>query len=455
MRARWPNISAPEHHEVRLGREEFFAALPALIWHEDEPIVWPSSVSLYFVAMLARERVKVVLTGEGSDETLGGYTRYAWTLANSRMDRAYRSLTPAFFRQWIRHGIGSGVLPSGLRRKLEHTFLGRDGASWPSFYFDNFYSAFSAAEQGGLLTPRARELGGNAYAGSMAYWDKSSGDPLHRLLYTDIHTYMVELLMKQDQMSMAASIESRVPFLDHVLVEFTARIPSRYSIQGLSGKHILKLAVEDLLPHSIVHRQKMGFPTPWAYWLAGPQLDDLESMISEPRTLERGLIERDAVRRLFAEHRAGRRDNGESNLASAESRDLAARFPRWRVAHHEINFTASRRYGNAPATKQALITPLSPPGEEGEVGSQLCGCSIPRAAPNHLRHPYWLRASSRYTLSHWSRTTSQVYFRDSSYAFFASFSARVASRSKRITLVASAFSSPTFESNPVPSCSTR
>ena len=299
------------HHEIRLNREEFFASLPALIWHEDEPIVWPSSVSLYFVANLARERVKVVLTGEGSDETLGGYTRYAWTPANSRMDRLYRSITPAFFRQWIRHGIESGVLPSGLRRKLEHTFLGRDGASWPSFYFDNFYSAFSAAEQAELLTPGARELSRNAYAGSMDYWDKSSGDLLHRLLYTDIRTYMVELLMKQDQMSMAASIESRVPFLDHVLVEFTARIPARYSIQGLSGKQILKLAVEDLLPHSIVYRQKMGFPTPWAYWLAGPQLDDLESMLLEPRTLERGLIERDAVRKLFAEHRAGRRDNGD------------------------------------------------------------------------------------------------------------------------------------------------
>jgi asparagine synthase (glutamine-hydrolysing) len=298
------------HHQVLLSREEFFATLPALIWHEDEPIVWPSSLSLYFVAKLARERVTVVLTGEGSDETLGGYTRYAWTLANSRLDRVYRSLTPAFFRQWIRDGIGSGVLPSGLRRKLEHTFVGRDGASWPSFYFDNFYSAFSAAEQGELLTPRARELSGNAYAGSMAYWDKSSGDLLHRLLYTDIRTYLVELLMKQDQMSMAASIESRVPFLDHQLVEFAARIPARYSIQGLSGKHILKLAVEDLLPDSVVYRQKMGFPTPWAYWLAGPQLDDLESMLLEPRTLERGLIERDVVRKLFAEHRAGRRDNG-------------------------------------------------------------------------------------------------------------------------------------------------
>jgi asparagine synthase (glutamine-hydrolysing) len=298
------------HHEVQLSRDDFFAALPALIWHEDEPLVWPSSVSLYFVAKLARERVTVVLSGEGSDETLGGYTRYAWTLANCRMDRVYRSLTPTFFRQWIRDGIGSGVLPSGVRRKLEHTFAGRDGTSWASLYFDNFYSAFSAAEQGELLTPRARELSANAYAASMAYWDKSSGDLLHRLLYTDIHTYMVELLMKQDQMSMAVSIESRVPFLDHVLVEFTARIPARYSIQGLSGKHILKLAVEDLLPHSIVYRQKMGFPTPWEHWLAGTQLDNLEKMLLERRTLERGLVERDAVKRLFAEHRACRRDNG-------------------------------------------------------------------------------------------------------------------------------------------------
>ena len=298
------------HHEVRLNKEEFFAELPRLIWHEDEPIVWPSSVALYSVARLAREQVKVVLTGEGSDETLGGYTRYAWTLANTRMDRVYRSLTPAFLRQWIRDGIGSGVLPSGLHRKVEHTFAGRDGGSWPSFYFDNFYSAFSAVEQRELLTPGAREQCGNAYAASMAYWDKSKGDLLHRLLYTDIRTYMVELLMKQDQMSMAASIESRVPFLDHVLVELTARIPAKYSIRGLSGKHILKSAVEDLLPHSIIYRTKMGFPTPWAYWVSGPQLDILESMLMEPRALERGLVEGDAVRKLFIEHRISHRDNG-------------------------------------------------------------------------------------------------------------------------------------------------
>src|SRR5438132_10580579 len=133
------------HHEVRLSRQEFFDSLPKLIWHEDEPIVWPSSLSLYFVARLARERVTVVLTGEGSDETLAGYPRYVWTLQNSRMDRVYRSIVPSALRELLRQAIAAGPLGSSLRRKLEHTFLVRDGASWRSFYFDNFYSAFSSA----------------------------------------------------------------------------------------------------------------------------------------------------------------------------------------------------------------------------------------------------------------------------------------------------------------------
>jgi asparagine synthase (glutamine-hydrolysing) len=298
------------HHEVHLSRDEFFQALPRLTWHEDEPFVWPSSVALYFVARLAKERVTVVLTGEGSDETLAGYTRYPWTLLNSRMDTAYRKLTPAFLRGMLRTMIHASPIPAASRRKLEHTFLMRDGTSWPAFYFDNFYSAFSAAEQEELLTPEAKQMAGEAYAGSMNYWNHSTGDLVHRLLYTDIKTYLVELLMKQDQMSMAASVESRVPFLDHRLVEFTASIPAKYSTQGMAGKFILKAAVEDLLPKSIVYRQKMGFPTPWAYWLAGSFLDSLQRLLLEPRTLDRGLFRADTIKRLFAEHTAGRRDHG-------------------------------------------------------------------------------------------------------------------------------------------------
>jgi asparagine synthase (glutamine-hydrolysing) len=300
------------HHEVMVSRQEFFDALPKLIWHEDEPITWPSSVALYFVARLAREHVKVVLTGEGSDETLAGYGRYAFTLKNATFDRVYSRVVPEFVRRQVRHHIEDSTwIGTSLRRKLSHSFLAKDGESWVSFYFDNFFSAFSEQEQTGLLQDKvAGEFGhGASYRHVSDYWEASSGEMLQRLLYTDIKTYLVELLMKQDNVSMAASIESRVPFLDHKLVEFATRIPQRVQIQGMAGKKILKTAMQALLPHSIVHRQKLGFPTPWSGWLNGPQLESIQSLLLEPRSLERHLFKPASVERLFWEHRTRRGDH--------------------------------------------------------------------------------------------------------------------------------------------------
>ena len=153
----------------------------------------------------------------------------------------------------------------------------------------------------------------------MKYWNHSSGDLLHRLLYTDIKTYLVELLMKQDQMSMAASIESRVPFLDHALVEFTASIPAKYATRGMAGKCILKAAVEDLLPIQLYIDKRWDFPRLGHIGLQGPSLDALRSLLLEARTLERGLFRAEAVNRLFAEHTAGLSRSRQSHLAIAES----------------------------------------------------------------------------------------------------------------------------------------
>ncbi|MGA1985107.1 MAG: asparagine synthase (glutamine-hydrolyzing) [Candidatus Sulfotelmatobacter sp.] len=299
------------HHEVMVSEREFFDTLPKLIWHEDEPIVWPSSVALYFAARLARERVTVVLTGEGSDETLAGYGRYAFTLKNSAFDRIYRRLVPGALRRRVRDSISnSNWIGSTLRRKLTHTFLAKDGNSWTEFYFDNFFSAFGEQEQAGLLEDEvAREFEtGACYRNVLDYWEDSSGDLLQRLLYTDIKTYLVELLMKQDNMSMAASVESRVPFLDHGLVEFVMRIPPALSLQ-LGGKGILKKAVADLLPRSIVHRPKLGFPTPWSQWLAGPRLEAIQGLLLEKRSTDRGFFKPAAIERLFQEHQARYRDH--------------------------------------------------------------------------------------------------------------------------------------------------
>jgi asparagine synthase (glutamine-hydrolysing) len=300
------------HQEVLVTREDFFGSLPHLIWHEDEPIAWPSSIPLYFVAELARNRVKVVLTGEGSDETLGGYSRYAFTLRNATLDGVYRRTVPSFLRRGLRKFIAdSALIGASARRKLGHTFLALDRDSWSSFYFDNFFSAFSEKDQSCLLTREtaAQFAQGAAYTHVLENWEHSSGDMLQRLLYTDIKTYLVELLMKQDNMSMAASIESRVPFLDHVLAEFAVNIPRKYQLKGLSGKHILKQAMQGLLPHSILYRPKLGFPTPWSGWLAGPQLEVIEKLVLEPRSMSRGLFQRPAIERLFREHRAQYRDH--------------------------------------------------------------------------------------------------------------------------------------------------
>jgi asparagine synthase (glutamine-hydrolysing) len=293
-----------KHHEVTVGMDEFFDALPRLIWHEDEPITWPSSVSLYFVSKLASEQVKVVLTGEGSDELFAGYERYYYYLWNDRWLRAYR-LLPGFVRRAIRGGIdGSPLLPGGLRRKLGHTFLGR-GEDIESIYLDNFYSAFSGAELRRLM----KRGGDSPYANYLGFWNERAGaSDLSRLLYADQKTYMAELLMKQDQMSMAASIESRVPFLDHPLVEFAARVPDRLKLRNGIGKYIVKKAAEGLVPQKILYRKKMGFPTPIRQWL---RADAANGMLN-------GLLDRDGflaeyldlapIAKLLERHRGGTLD---------------------------------------------------------------------------------------------------------------------------------------------------
>jgi asparagine synthase (glutamine-hydrolysing) len=299
-----------DHHEIRVSRKDFFDALPKLIWHEDEPLVWPSSVPLYFVAQLARQSVKVVLTGEGSDETLAGYTRYPATLWNERLDRGYRGLVPERIRRFLRQSVANSAwLPRDTVRKLSHTFLGRDGASLASLYLDNFYSTFSEVELVGLLTDEMLPEPGEVYRETMVYLERASGPLLSRLLYTDIKTYLVELCMKQDQMSMAASVESRVPFLDHELVEFAVNIPSELKTSGLTGKRILKKALKGRLPDEILHRRKMGFPTPLSTWLSGSQLDSVADMLLSERSVSRDIFRAEGLRRLLAEHRDGHRDH--------------------------------------------------------------------------------------------------------------------------------------------------
>lgn len=286
-----------DHHEVVIGMDDFFNALPRLVWHEDEPISWPSSVSLYFVSRLAAEHVKVVLTGEGSDELFAGYHRYAHYLFNRRWADRYR-FAPGPLRALIRHFIqNSHLLSANLRRKLQHTFLGREG-NVESLQLDNFYGAFSASERRRMLGA-SLTANSSPYATYLSYWNARKGSVLSQMLYADQKTYLVELLMKQDQMSMACSIESRVPFLDHPFVEFAARVPDNLKIRNGQGKYIVKRAVEDLLPHDIIYRKKMGFPTPLRRWLLEGRSQPLYNLLLDRNRLLAEYVDLSYVRSLI------------------------------------------------------------------------------------------------------------------------------------------------------------
>ena len=293
-----------DHHATLIGRNDFFDALPKLIWHEDEPLAWPSSVSLYFVSKLASEHVKVVLTGEGSDELFGGYERYRWNLLNCKYGRLYE-LLPHGLRSRVRQALAATrLIDASIRRKIGHTFIGRD-SSLESLFLDNFLCAFSTADQDRLLQAGAAPI----YASYLSYWNSRTSDRLlPRMLFADQKTYLVELLMKQDQMSMACSIESRVPFLDHQFVEFAMGIPDRLKIRGRVQKYVLKKAAEGLLPDRIIHRKKAGFPTPLRHWMRGPGAEPLHRALRAKDGLLGAYVDPDELDRLVHSHSTGRAD---------------------------------------------------------------------------------------------------------------------------------------------------
>ncbi|HXF38393.1 MAG TPA: asparagine synthase (glutamine-hydrolyzing) [Blastocatellia bacterium] len=295
-----------DHHEIVVSPEQFFDALPAMVYQEDEPIAHPSSIPLYFVSKLASEHVKVVLTGEGSDELLAGYDKYRKTVYNLALGRAYHNAMPAPVRNAVERAILKLNGASRVRQKLSRTFLCLEPRI-EDIYFDNF-SVFSRASQRRLFTRETREqmIETDPYAAPLALLaGADSSSLLDQLLAADLKTYLHELLMKQDQMSMAASIESRVPFLDHKLVEFAAALPEKMKLRGLTTKYILRNAMKNRLPKEILTRRKMGFPVPVGAWLRDKFSHVVDEYVLSPRALERGIFEPGFVRELVARHNAG------------------------------------------------------------------------------------------------------------------------------------------------------
>jgi asparagine synthase (glutamine-hydrolysing) len=301
-----------QHHEAVVTAKEFIDSIPKLIWHEDEPLKGAPSVALYFISRLASEHVKVVLTGEGSDELFAGYNdRYWATIVNRRLAQTGGRFIPEVMRKYlIRKTLWKLPLPLALKKKISHTILYLT-PNLKGIFFDNFHSVFTHEMQQDLFASRVYDglSSVDPYANAIRLFERSNAKKfLHRMLYTDVNMDLVELLMKQDQMTMAASIESRVPFLDHLLVEFAGTIPPYLRLQGRPGKLLVKKAAEKFLPHDIVHRPKMGFPVPFGSWLKEESAGMVTEILLDKVTMNRGYFNASYIEKLLKSHRSGQRD---------------------------------------------------------------------------------------------------------------------------------------------------
>jgi asparagine synthase (glutamine-hydrolysing) len=301
-----------QRHEALITGKQFTDAIPKLIWHEDEPLKGVASVALYFISRLASEHVKVVLTGEGSDELFAGYNdRYWGSLLNRRIAQFGGHFLPKAMRKHlVRKLLWKLPLPLSLKKKVSHTILYLP-ASIEGIFFDNFHSVFTREMQQQLLIHKGAQDVPEAdpYANAMALFNHSNAKNfLHRMLYTDVNMDLAELLMKQDQMSMAASVESRVPFLDSEVVEFAGTIPPHLRLQGRVGKLLVKKVAEQYLPLDIVHRPKMGFPVPFNTWMKDGSVGMVKEIVLDKRTTDRGYFNTAYIEQLFRSHRSEQRD---------------------------------------------------------------------------------------------------------------------------------------------------
>jgi asparagine synthase (glutamine-hydrolysing) len=291
-----------DHHEIVVGAQDLVRELPSLVWHQDEPVSEPAAIPTYLVSQLARETVTVVLTGEGGDELFAGYPKYAadpWARALAHWPAPLRDAL-------LDHAVDR--LPFGFRKLqvVGRSARFRDEAERLAAWF----AGFAGAERERLLGPALAPHAGAAVASfRAALAETSARRPLDRMLDVDRRLWLPDdLLMKMDKMSMAASIEARVPLLDHPLVEWAARLPDRFKVRGLEGKVLLKRLARRLLPAEVVDRPKVGFTVPLSPWFRGPLRELLADTLLSSRCAARGYYNAATLRGYVEDHLAGRKD---------------------------------------------------------------------------------------------------------------------------------------------------
>ena len=279
--------------------------LPRLAWHFDEPFGDSSAVPTYYVSAAARRRVTVALSGDGGDELWAGYPwhRVEWWESRVR-GRLGRLGSGAAARL-------AGLLPLSAKgvRSLRHLGLPPDEACAHKHGYTQFDARAKQQLYSADLAASTRDSDPFAPFRA-AYAACHSKDPLDRVMYVDVKTYLADdILTKVDKMSMAVSLEARVPLLDHKLLEFAARVPSSLKLRDGTSKHLLRRVLDRHVPRQLVEGPKHGFTAPVGEWLRGPLKEMGTDLLLGGRLEDRGLFNRRAVERLWNEHQSGRKDH--------------------------------------------------------------------------------------------------------------------------------------------------
>jgi len=286
-----------DHHEL-VVEPDVVEILDDLTWYLDEPFGDSSAIPTYMVSRLASQHVTVVLSGDGGDELFAGYDKYLVERSERRLERL-----PASFRRAL--GVASRLMPAQMRGKNLLRHLSLQGSRR---YLDAL-TLFRLEEMRHLLSPEAYSLIARSDAGPEleSLLERSGPDWLSSLQYFDVQRYLpLDILTKVDRMSMAHSIEARVPLLDHKLAEFAATIPSEMRLKGTTTKHIFKKAMRGILPAEILSRPKRGFAVPLGRWFRGQLRGYVRDLLLSDVCRRRGVLDPSYVGRLLERHERGR-----------------------------------------------------------------------------------------------------------------------------------------------------
>src|SRR5712691_11992074 len=274
-----------DHHEVLISQQELLDFLPELIFHQDEPIADPVCVPLYYVSKLARDTGTIVVqVGEGSDELFGGYDWFRTYLQIE--DRFWRtaSRAPAVARR-AAAALAQPLIAKTVKKRMASELVRRLGAGESLFWGGAV--VFDETMKSRVLSTemRARYNGLSTYNVVREYQEtiaaaRPDADAAARMTYLELKLRLPELLlMRVDKITMATSVEARVPFLDHHLIEYAMGLPRNLKVKGTTGKHILKRALESVLPADVLYKPKRGFGAPINEWFRGPGGDDLVKQV--------------------------------------------------------------------------------------------------------------------------------------------------------------------------------